>query len=60
MEVRKEFWDKSKTLINYCTEQELGILKARVEKEQVKRCTEWSKKAEVKNKPYKPKRLKNA
>ena len=43
-EIRKEFWDESDHLLNKCTDNELVVLKSRVEKEISKRCEKWDKK----------------
>ena len=40
--VRKTFWDESKTLISKCTENELLILIDQIGKELNKRIEQWS------------------
>ena len=40
----KKFWDDSTKLIKVCTDDELMVLKSRVDKEINKRCEKWGKK----------------
>lgn len=46
----KQFWDDSDKLIKGCTDDELIVLKSRVERAIGKRCEKWNKKIEPKSK----------